>query len=321
MDPYNRLIPPRFRKAVDGRFSLDRSGELIYQVKSPLSEGEKIPHQIRLSGKWSLTDAHKLRLTLNKLGRDTLGEQLTLEGSIIGYGENSLLFALTTTSKKGARTTYVMDFGGVWKADSRNRLTFHIKREAGRYDILTFNGAWDIDKRNKLSYSYETADLATKRRRVHTLKFDGHWDIRGRYRISYALGAGTDSSFDFKASAGIFKGSYIKYEVGIGLKGYARPVERVITLSGRWFLKEDVGVVFDLKYADKKTRYIAFGADFKLTGRDTVSLRLKTGSDNKDMGATVKLSRKIFKGDGEIFLRALVSGREKALYAGAAWRW
>ena len=321
IDPYNRLILPKFRKAIDGRFSLDGSNNLIYQVKAPVSAGENIPHQIRLKGDWSLTDGHKLQFTLNKLGRETLGDQLTLEGEILDVDENSLLFAVTTTSKLNTQTTYVLEFGGVWKADKRNRLSFHVKRESGRYDILTLNGTWEIDKRNKIVYQYETANLATKSRRVHTLELDGYWDIKDKYRISYSLGAGTDSSFDFKTSAGIFKESYIKYEIGVGLKGYARPVERVITLFGRWFLKEDVGVVFELKYADKKTREIVFGADFKLTGKDTVSLRLKTSGDDKDMGATVELSRKIFNGDGEVFLQALVSGREQAIYAGAAWGW
>lgn len=196
-----------------------------------------------------------------------------------------------------------------------------MKKESGLYDVLTFNGAWQINKSNKLIYRYESARLATKSSRVHTLEFDGCWDIKDRYRISYSLGAGTDSSFDFNTSVGILKENYIEYEVGIGLKGYARPVERAITLFGRWFLKKDVGVVFRLRYSDKRTREIVFGADFKITGKDTVSLRLKAGEDDKDIGAEVELSRRIFKGDGEAFLRALVSGREQALYAGAAWKW
>jgi len=331
VDPYNRLILdnpgskgsglPRFRKAIDGRFSLDRSNNLIYQVKAPLSAGENIPHQIKLKGDWSLTDSHRLRLTLNKSGRQTLGDQLTLEGEILDAGENSLLFAITTTSKLDMRTTYVLELGGTWKADSRNRLTFHVRNESGRRNILTFNGTWEIDKRNKIVYRYENASLITKKRQVHSLEFDGYWDIRNRYRISYFIGAGTDSSFDFRGSAGIFKDSYIKYEIGIGIRGYARPVERVIMLFGRWLLKEDVGVVFELKYADKKSRQIVFGADFKITGSDTVSLRLKSSQGDKDIGATLGLSRRIFKGDGEIFLRALVSKRERSIYAGAAWRW
>ncbi|MCX5680507.1 MAG: hypothetical protein NTZ95_07715 [Candidatus Omnitrophica bacterium] len=246
---------------------------------------------------------------------------MTFEGEILDTSENSLLFALTTTTRLNTRTTYALELGGIWKADKRNRLSFHVKRESGRYDILTFNGVWELDKRNKLVYRYESANLVTKKRRVHALEFDGYWDVRDKYRIFYSLGASSESSFEFKAGAGIFKENYIKYEVGIGLKGYVRPVERVITLFGRWFLKEDVGVVFEIKCADKKTRQIIFGADFKITSKDTVSLRLKSSEDDKNIGVTLELSRKIFKGEGEIFFRTAFAGREQAVYAGAAWRW
>lgn len=331
VDPYNRLILdrpsskysnlPRFRKAIDGRFLLDGSNNLTYNVKAPVSSGDNIPHQIRLKGDWSLDDGHRLQFTLNKFGRQTLGDQLTLAGEIIDAGENSILFAVTTTSKRDTRTTYVLELGGVWRADKRNRLSFHVRRESGRYDILTFNGAWEVDNNKRIVYRYESSDLVTKSRRVHTLEFDGYWDIQDKYRISYLFGAGTDSSFEFKTSAGIFSKNYIKYEMCVGIAGSARPVKRTVSLFGRWFLKKDTGVVFEFKYADKKTREIVFGADFKITGGNTVSLRLKSSEDDKDIGATLGLSRKIFKGDGEAFLCALVSGRQMAIYAGAAWRW
>jgi hypothetical protein len=35
----------------------------------------------------------------------------------------------------------------------------------------------------------------------------------------------------------------------------------------------------------------------------------------------LELSRKIFEGDGEAFMRILKTGREVAIYAGGAWRW
>ena len=66
---------------------------------------------------------------------------------------------------------------------------------------------------------------------------------------------------------------------------------------------------------------IVFGADVKLTGKDTVSFRLKRGADNKDIGASLELSHHLLKGDGEAFLNALVSRGESAIYAGAAWSW
>ena len=57
-----------------------------------------------------------------------------------------------------------------------------------------------------------------------------------------------------------------------------------------------------------------------MTDKDTISFKLKDSADNRDLGMTLELSQKIFEGDGELFLRALASRRELALYAGAAWR-
>jgi hypothetical protein len=193
--------------------------------------------------------------------------------------------------------------------------------ERDRYDILSFSGAWELGKDKKLIYRYLSSDLKAGRRRVHSLEFNGHWDIRKKYRISYMLGADTESAFDFRTGAGVYGRDYIRYEVGIGLSGRARPVERTIEIFGRWFVREGVGVVFEVKYAGHRTRAIVFGADAKLTGKDTVRLRLKTAEGNKDIGATVELSHRMLRGDGEAFLRALASRRELALYAGAAWRW
>jgi len=81
-----------------------------------------------------------------------------------------------------------------------------------------------------------------------------------------------------------------------------------------------LGLVFEIEYEDKAAKAIVFGADARLTDRDTVSFRLKNDMGNKDMGVKLELSHKIFKGDGEAFLRVLASGRESAVYAGAAWR-
>jgi hypothetical protein len=39
------------------------------------------------------------------------------------------------------------------------------------------------------------------------------------------------------------------------------------------------------------------------------------------MGGSLEFSRKIFKGEGETFLRLLRSEKEASVYAGAAWRW
>ncbi len=330
IDPHNRLVVdssgkksglPKFRRVIDGRFKVDENNELSYHIKAPYPEDEIVPRQIKLKGEWSLTDDHRLRLTLDTLGRATFGDRITLQGEILDVNKNSLLFAVTTTTKDNTRSTYVLDLSGTWKADEHNRLSFHVKKEDGRYDILYFKGVWEIDKNQQIIYQYEKARLIRKKRESHTLIFKGYWDIKDAVRISYLLGKGTDSSFDFRTSAGIFRENYIKYELGIGSTGRSGPVRRTVTLFGRWSLKRGSGLIFEVEYENGKTKEILFGADARLTDKDTLSFKLKDSVEEKDMGASLELSRKILKGDGEAFLRLLRSNKESAVYTGAAWRW
>jgi hypothetical protein len=330
VDPYNRLTLspdgaesglPLFRQVLDGKFKTNENNDLTYHVKAPLSCPGTIPNQIKLKGAWSLTGDHRLRFTLDKIGRQTLGDQLTFSGEILDVNEDSLLFAITTRSKDAAQSTYVLELSGRWRADKNNRLTFHVRKEKGLYDILTFTGAWEIGKNNQIIYRYEKARLLKKKSEIHTVEFKGYWDIRGKARISYVLGAGSDSIFDFGAAAGVFKNDYIKYQVGIGASSDKNFKLQKITLSGIWRLKKDLGLIFETGYEGKRTRAIVFGAEADLTGKDTVTFRLKSNMDNKDIGASLELSHKLLKGDGQLFLRALKSNAESAVYAGAAWRW
>lgn len=331
IDPYNRIVItgsgtandlPEFRQVLDGRFRTDENNNLFYLIRAPVSEDENIPHQIDVRGTWSLSDDHELRLTLDKLGRETFGDQITLEGEILDVNKDSLLFAVTTATKENTLTTYVLNLGGSWKADDFNRLSFHVRKEGGKYDILTFTGVWEINKNNQIIYQYEKSDLIRKKSRAHTLVFKGYWDIKERLRISYVLSAGTDSVFIFNTGVGVFKENFIKYELDVGLSAQARSIRRkALILSGRWNLKKDVGLIFEIEYENKNVKAIVFGADAVLTDKDTVLFKLKGDTENKDIGATLELSHEILQGDGEAFLRALVSGRELAVYAGAVWGW
>ncbi|MDD5137120.1 MAG: hypothetical protein PHN63_07250, partial [Candidatus Omnitrophica bacterium] len=312
---------PKFRKVLDGRFEVDEKNNLSYRIKSPLSEDENIPHSISLAGDWSLTKEHELKLTLDKESRETFGDQITLSGQILDAGRDSLIFSVATRSAEGAESTHILNLRGWWRADGSNRLSFYLRKENGRYDILTFNGAWEINKDHCVVYTYKKAALIRKKSESHSLIFKGYWDIRDSVRISYLLDGDTQSAFDFKASAGILAGSYVKYEIGIGARKRTRPVKRAVTLSGQWKLKKDAGLVFECEYENGKVRGMVFGADAELTDKDTVLFRLRDSVDNKDLGMVLELSRKVLDGDGEAFFRALASKRELALYAGAAWRW
>ncbi len=328
VDPYNRLILRsgkrsdlhKFRKVLDGRFKV-KNNELSYHVKSPASGDKNEPHQIKLKGKWSLTDNHDLRITLDKLGRETLGDEVTLQGGILDVKANSILFAVTTRTKENAHSTYILDLKGVWRADENNRLLFHVKKTSGKHDILTFKGIWEVNKNHEIIYQYEKKELIKKKSRTHTLTFKGHWDIKDKIRIAYALSGSGDSEFHFTSSAGIFKENYIKYELGIGLNKKTGPVRRSVTLFGAWKITRNAGLIFETKYANKKVHAATFGAEARLSGKDTILFKLKNNIENRDIGISVKLSRKVLKGNGEAFMRVLRSNRGSAVYVGIARGW
>lgn len=329
LDPHNRLIitkkgkrasPHRFRRVLDGYFSVDKENMLVYHIKTPLQSGTDTPHQIKLKGTWSLTDNYDLRFTLNKWKRQTFGDQLTLKGNIIDVDKNSLLFAVTTTSKDGIKSTRVLRLRGYWQADRWNRLGFKIRHLRGRTDELKFLGSWEINKNHNIIYRYQKVDLLRRHRRTHQLTFRGHWDITQKRRILYILEGGSESVFNFRTGIGVFTSRYIKYELGIGVNKRRNFSKRTLVLYGRWSLKKGVGLIFEVQYSDKKIHKILFGAKARIRRNNYIEFKLR-GKSGRPLGATLELSRVHLKGEGKTFLRLLAEKGELQVLIGGAFRW
>jgi hypothetical protein len=323
-DPHNRLIASSrtlqgVRRVLEGQFRVGAHNTLTYLIKSPVPDKIKSPNQLQLKGNWSLTPDHQLRLTLDKWQRQTFGDALTIQGEVISARNNALLFAATTRSK-GGPSAYILELVGRWQADERNRLTFRVDKEHGRSDSLIFDGAWQIDKNYQITYRYREEKLKRKIRKIHTIGFKGYWDIRNKYRLSYIMDKDTASRFDFKTGLGVFKEDYIKYELGIGLSHKKLPVKRTITFFGSWKLKRTIGLIFEVKRQERKIGEIIFGAEVKLTDKQSALFKLTNGM-NKEIGVELELSRDIFKGEGQVFLRLLESRQESAILAGVGWQW
>ncbi len=330
VDPHNKLISgrtgrktglKRFRKVYDGKFKIGKDNSLIYHIKAPARKDKNIPHQVKFKGKWSLSKNHDLIFSLDKWKKQVTSDKLILKGNIIDVNKNSLLFSITTKTKANERSTYILKLTGSWQADKFNRLTFKAKRERSRYDILTLRGEWELNKNQQLIYQYEKAQLIRKLKKIHTLIFKGHWDIKEKTRISYVLDRNTNSVFNFRSSFGILKDKYIKYTIGLGLSKKARPIKKTVILFGTWKIKRDKGLTFEVKYRGRKVYSMSFGAEARLTKRDSISFKLKNDIDNKDIGVNLKLSRKILKGSGEAFLNLLKKKRESAVFIGVGRRW
>ncbi len=329
VDPHNRLIIDksgkkselsRFRRVLDGRFRISRRNTLTYHIKTPLSGNIGIPRQVKLRGRWSLTENHDLRLTLDKWRRQSFGDQLTLQGDIIDVSKNSLLFALTTRTKEGVQSIYTLKLQGSWQADKNNRLTFRVKKGQDKHDILIFDGIWKIDKNYQLVYQYQKVQLKRRQKKIRTIIFKGYWNIKDRKRIAYVIDRNNNSVFNFRANLCVFKSRYIKYEIGIGSLSRLRPVRRVVVLFGSWRIKRGIGLVFDIECGSREVQSMVFSAQVRLTDKDTILFKLKDNL-HRDMSIQLRLSHKILKGDGEAFLRLLKSKPGAAILVGAGWRW
>jgi len=323
-DPHNKLIVGSIlrgiRRVLDGQFKISAHNLLTYHVKAPFPEDIKAPHQVKLKGTWSLTEDHQLRLTLDQWTRPTFGDQLTLQSEILDVKKNSLLFALKTRTKDDLPSTYLIELAGAWQADAQNRLTFRVAKENGGSDSLTFDGSWQIDENYQITYSYSKEQLTCKVKEIHALTFQGYWDIQDKAMLSFVLDADSNSRFNFNTTLGIFKDNYIKYELGIGVSSNKPPVKQAITFFGKWKLNKTTGLVFEVEREKGKIQAIVFGAQARLTDKGTLSLSLRNNL-NKEIGAELELSRDIFDGDGQAFLRLLKSKQESAILAGVGWRW
>ncbi len=326
IDPHNRLVAREtgeksevsgFRHVIDGRFKIGKGNTLEYHVKAA-SGGAAAPHQLRLRGDWSLTDRHALRLTLNKWGRQTFGDELTLRGEVIKADSGSLSFAMIQRTKEGALSTYILKLEGKWQADKRNRLTFRAKKEKAGYDVLTFDGIWELDRRHKIVYSYEAGSGGRAEKR--SLVLDGFWDFSGKGVITYYLDLKGGSRFDFRIGKGIAKKDSIIFEVGIGVSRKERPVSKNLIFYGKWRIRSGTGLAFELEYGDGSFSDLKFEAEARLAGNAGMkfALRSETG---RDLGIELTLSRSMLKGCGESFIRLLRSSKERAVYIGSGFTW
>jgi len=98
------------------------------------------------------------------------------------------------------------------------------------------------------------------------------------------------------------------------------PAKKKIMLFGSWKVDEKLDLIFEMPYEEGKIRNIIFGATCNARYGVNIDFRLKTVLQ-RDLGMNLKLSKSIFKGQGEAFLEALKEGKKISILAGAGFRW
>ncbi len=313
VDPFNRLVIPRFRTILDGKFQISKGNFLSYRVKNPSSSPIQ---QLKLSGNWTLDKDYNLVLILNKENNQRQGDKLTLTGEIIDVKGDELVFSLSTKDYGQGTRFYLLKLGGRWQVDKYNRMTFLVSKETGIVDTLTFLGSWEVNRQNQLTYTYSKVDLKTKDKLIRLITFKGYWDINEKNRLSYVLNKEINSRLDFRVSLGKPVNRGLQYEIGIGAGG----ARKKILLFGSWKLNERIGLTFEIPAEGGRNQSILLGATCKLDKGYNLELKLKN-TRHEDMGIDLKLSRTFLKGLGQAYIEALKEGREISLVAGMGFRW
>ena len=209
--------------------------------------------RLAISGKWSLTENNDLKLRVLASKSDLYGKSLIFKGDIEHKKGDYLRFHIRHSEPLSGIRSGVIELKGRWQADKYNRICFAASKGKGRYDILRFQGAWEVERNNELVYRYKKTYLKTRVKKLHTVIFNGHWDLAGN-KLIYRIEGSSKSFFGFKAtlqprsiksSAGT-----IRYRLGIGYyeRKVFRKFERTITIFGKWTIRQDLKVGFEVSY-------------------------------------------------------------------------
>jgi hypothetical protein len=182
-------------------------------------------------------------------------------------------------------------------------------------DKLVLKGSWEVNKNNEISYTYSTRSLKSGRRRDCSFTLKGFWDIAAEKRIFYVLSRRPDSRLAFRVSMGRPTKRGLQYRIGAG----ACPQAKTIILFGHWKLDRRLGLVFEMSGINGRFRRVVFGSYFRFDNRYNLDFALKDGK-GRDRGVRVKLSRKMLKSNGELFVSADLSRGRRQLMAGVAFR-
>ncbi|MFA5167641.1 MAG: hypothetical protein WC530_03830 [Candidatus Omnitrophota bacterium] len=291
-----------------------------------------------LDCKLELTPEHKV--IYREQGGD---KKAVFTGSLVAAKPDLLVISVTVQEDEKHFVAGLVKLSGKWELDEKNRITFSVKRGLDRYDKLTFQGVWEVNDNFQVTYTFETRQVVEssgkERRRVtkvtQELVFEGRWDISEKNCLTYLIGVDSESSFRFKGTFGtksiLAKEGEIRYQVGVEYElktGGFKRMTQTITLFGKWKLSDDLALSFELECADGRKAAISVGVELDLEKfqescpllPDKVSVNL-TSREGDPLGVEIVLTKDLFEGNVQTFVRFRESLKETAVEAGITIPW
>lgn len=289
-------------------------------------------------GEWELSPGHDLTYKERRSEKEA-----GFKASLVAAEPDALVISVTMQEDENRTVTGLVKLSGKWELDEKNRITFSVKRGLGRYDKLTFQGSWEINDNFQVTYTFETrqvlAGSGKHRRRVarttQELVFEGHWDISEKNSLTYMIGVDSDSEFRFRGTFGtqsiLAKEGEIRYQVGVEFKtsrGATKRLTKTVTLFGKWKLSDDLELSFEIECADGRRAAISVGVVLDLERfqercpllPDEVTVNL-TSRKGDPLGVELVLTKDLFDGNVQTFVRFRESLRETAVEAGIKIPW
>lgn len=308
---------------LSGEFELLSGTELLYQPVNPSDYQDLLnkEHKIIVSGEWEINDNHDLVFLISESLRERLGREILFKGEFLKAEAGELDFTYRIRSVEGKEGIRTFRFFGKWEADKNNRLTFVLNRSAGRTQALTLNGAWKINKRHEIVYTYRKQQLKTKVKKTKRLVFRGKWDLSQNRSVSYVLQGDSAEKFRFRLALStpiiLANKNEIRFQIGIEVTGRRYSKLREIVLFGKWKLKRDLSLAFEVEYRQGVWHEMTFEVKYRLNKQSQIEAEL-FAENQQDLGLSLTLSRSFFDDDGDFFLTLEKSLHETRLEVGAS---
>ncbi len=267
-------------------------------------------------GNWEITPNHIVQYRCE--GKD---EEIKFKGSLIAAEPDALVISVTQRQSDQKTVTSLAKLSGAWKVNLKNQIVFEVQKESGKKDVLTFRAGWSVGNNHEIIYTYEQESQKRGAKTTQELVFKGYWDIWEKNRLTYYLGAGSDSAFRFRGTfqtkSILAKKGEIRYQVGVEVRG--KRTIQAVCLFGAWKVSRELALNFEIQYQDRK-RAITFGGDYNLGNSRQINVNLKS-EEGEPLGVEIILTKEIFRGDGQLFIRLQRSLQESVIEAGGRVKW
>jgi len=288
------------------RYAVDPHNRLIISTTGKKSRLPKFRHL--LDGRFKMGKKNSLVYHVKRSQGLEVPQQIRFSGNWSLDRNKDLVLTLNKWNNQVAGNKLVIK-GKIIDAKGSNLLfsaTVKGANSRSRIYCLGLSGSWRADDRNRLSFKVDKEKGPSD-----TLTLKGAWEINRRGTLVYRYTKGR------RACSIILEG---RWEASDRFRLLYAFGKNTITIGGRWRIDEKKGLIFEAKYRDRGLHAMVFGCTLKLAGGNRLEVRLRN-EIGEDLGVNVALSKKLLRGCGERFLKALVSKGELAIHAGIGFIW